>query len=431
MTDRRAILDADRRHAWHPYTPMDVWLERAEPLVVVRAEGPWLFDADGRQLLDGNGSWWSSTLGHGHPRLMAALRRQAERFAHVAFAGITHEPAARLAEELCAIAPEGLSRVFFTDDGSTAVEAAIKLAVQYHQQTGAPERCRFAALEGAFHGDTVGAAALGGVEVFRRPFSRILLECVHVPFAADGYEQAFAALEDLLQREGGTLAAVVLEPLLQGAAGMRTYAPEYLRRVRELCTRQGVLLIFDEVFTGYGRTGTFWAAEQAGVAPDLMCVAKGFTAGVLPMGATLATEQVFDAFRGAPERAFYYGHTFCGHPLGAAVAREVLRVMREERVLEGVAERAALIHAALEPLRALPGVADVRSLGVMGAVELQGSGYLDGVGWRFFEAALRRGAVLRPLGNVVYLTPALNIPLPALEALLAIFTSSVREVLEA
>lgn len=424
--DRAEIVRLDQRRVWHPYTPMDEYLAAGDPLVIERASGARLWDADGRSYLDGNASWWCASLGHGHPRLLAALRRQSEQLCHVALAGIAHEPAARLADELIGVAPPGLERVFFSDDGSTSVEVAIKLAVQLHAQGGHGERRRFVALDGAFHGDTLGATALGGVELFRRPFAGVVLDCLHVPVESDGHERAFSALSALFERDGTTVAALVLEPVVRGAAGMRMYDPGYLRHARELCDRHGALLVFDEVFTGYGRTGPMWAAEHAGVSPDLLCTAKGFTAGMLPMAATLVSERVFDAFRGGPERAFYHGHTFCGNPLGAAIAREVLAIYAEERVLEQARPKAERIRAAFERFGELPGVTGTRSLGMIGALDLGGSGYLDRAGWRVHDEARKRGALLRPLGDVVYVTPSLNIPDADLDELLAIVEQSLR-----
>ncbi len=266
---RASIVAADKRFLWHPYTPMTRYLEEVDPLVIDRAEGARLFDVDGRSYLDGNSSWYVATLGHGHPRLVAALASQAARLCHTSLAGVTHEPAARLAEELVAVAPAGLSRVFYSDDGSTAVEVALKLAVQLHRQEGRPGRHRFVALDGAYHGDTLGAAALGGAEIFRRPFASVMLDCIHVPSPADdgAFARAFAALEAVIGERHEEIAAVVLEPLLQGTAGMRVYDAEYLRRARAVCDAHGVLLIFDEVFTGYGRTGPMWASDQRRRAP--------------------------------------------------------------------------------------------------------------------------------------------------------------------
>jgi adenosylmethionine-8-amino-7-oxononanoate aminotransferase len=428
---RERVVELDKRHVWHPYTPMSDYIAETNPLVIARAEGSRLYDMDGRSYLDGNASWWTGLLGHRHPRLIGALERQASELCHVALAGITHEPAARLAAELVEAAPPGLSRVFFSDDGSTAVEVAMKLALQYWAQSGRARRRKFVALDGAFHGETLGATALGGVEIFRRPFAGVLVDCIHVPVSADGQERAFATLERVIREGADTLAAIVLEPLVQGAAGMRTYPAAYLARARELTRRHDVFLVLDEVFSGYGRTGTMWASEQAGVEPDVMCIGKGFTGGMLPMAATLVSERIFEGFLGDPMRAFWYGHTFCGNPLGAALAREVLAIYREERVLERAAPKAERIARAFDGFGKLPGVSATRHLGMIGALDLGadgGAGYLERTGWRVYTEALRRGAYLRPLGNVVYVTPSLVIEDGDLDELLGIVEDSVRAV---
>jgi len=432
VADRRRIVQLDKSRVWHPYTEMTRYRAEVEPLVVAEARGSRLVDADGKTYLDGNGSWWTCALGHNHPRLVAALKQQAEQLCHTALAGIAHENASELAEALVSVAPDGLEHVFFSDNGSTSVEVAMKLALQYWAQNGRPERTRFAALSDAFHGETLGVTALGGVEVFRAPFDPVLLECAHLPSPGDpevSLERALDALETTVREGADSLAAIVLEPMVQGAAGMRIYDAAYLRRARELCDRHDVFLVSDEVFAGYGRTGTRWACDHAGIAPDVLCTAKGFTGGMLPMAATLATERIFQGFLGDAERAFYYGHTFCGNPLGAAVAREVLRVYDEEHILERAKPKAARIAEAFAAMGKLPGVARTRALGMIGALDLEGgAGYLADAGWRVYAEARERGAYLRPLGNVVYVTPSLNIPDDDLDALLAIARESVEAV---
>lgn len=428
---RDAILALDRAHVWHPYTTDDGSERSSEPIVVARAEGSWLVDVDGSRYLDGNASWWTQTLGHGHPRLLRALEDQARALAHVAFAGTTHEAGAALARDLVAVAPPGLDRVFFTDNGSTAIEVAIKIAVQLFENEGRPKKKRFLALDGAFHGETIGATSLGGVDVFKKPFAGVLFDCVHAPFPEEGaYAAAFDALVDLVRREHETIAAVFVEPLVQGASGMRTYPPDYLRAIRDVTRAHDVLLVADEVFTGYGRTGRMWACEHAGITPDLLCTGKAFAA-MLPMAATLVTERVASAFRGAKERTLWYGHTFCGNPLGAAVAREVLAVYRDEDVVGQAARKAPRIAAAFARLASLPGVARVRSLGMMGALDLEGGvhldmGYLGDLGWKVYAEAKARGAYLRPLGDTVYVCPPLVMDDQELDLLLRIVDESVR-----
>ena len=424
--ERQRIVELDKRHVWHPYTPMGRYIAEEDPLVIERAEGARLYDANGRTYIDGNASWWTSLLGHNHPRLIAALKAQADRFCHTSLAGITHAPAAELAKRLVAVAPPGLTRVFYSDNGSTAVEMAMKLALKFWGQNGSPERQRFVALESAFHGETLGVTALGGVEVFRRPFSSAIMDCLHVPPATTGYERSFEDLEQILRNCGDTIAAVVLEPVVQGAAGMRIYDAKWVAAARELTTRYGTLLVLDEVFTGYGRTGPMWAADHAGIAPDILCTAKGFCGGMLPMAATLVTEELFDGFLGDPSRALHYGHTFCGNPLGAAVALEVLRVYEDEQVLEVAERRANVLAEAFRRLGEIPGVCRARSLGMVAALDLSNKGdYLEPHGWRVYREALKRGAYVRPLGDVVYLTPPLNISEEDLAELLSIVEESV------
>lgn len=394
--------------------------------MIVRAEGAWIEDADGRRYLDGVSSWWTCTLGHDPPRLRRVLREQAEQLVHVAAGGITHAPVALLAKELAEIAPPGLTRTHFSDDGSTAVEVAIKIAFQHWQQNGRPRRHRFVALAGAYHGDTIGAASLASIEEFSGVFGPLLFEIVRPPPADVGWDAVVDHVERELRARPDEIAGVVVEPLIQGAAGMRMHPPEVLRRLREITREVDTFLIADEVFTGYGRTGRMFACELAGITPDLMCLAKGFTAGILPMAATMATDRVYEGFRGGPSRALMHGHTFCGHPLGAAIAREVLAIYRDEAIVAGVTPRAERIARAFSRIAELPGVRRVRTLGMIGAADLGEGGYSGAAGQRVYEQALRRGAYLRPLGDTVYVAPPLNVPEDELETLLAILEESIR-----
>jgi adenosylmethionine-8-amino-7-oxononanoate aminotransferase len=428
---RDDLIALSRRYVWPPYTPPEIH-DSQDPLVVVNAEGPWLFDADGRRFLDGISSWWACTLGHRHPRLVRALIEQLGRIDHVGAGGVTHPAVAQLAGELVAVAPPGLSRAHFSDDGSTAVEVAIKIAFQYWQQTGRPGRRRFIALSAAYHGDTLGAASLAGVAEFFSVFGPLLFDVVR-PNAGSDWDEVIEEIERAARRHRDELAGIIVEPMLQGAGGMRMYSAEQLRRIRAVADEVDTFLIADEVFTGYGRTGTMWACDQAGIAPDLLCTAKGFTAGMTPMAATLATERIYDGFRsaGGGARALMHGHTFCGHPLGAAVAREVLALYREEKVLEGIAPRAALIAARFAGLRGRRGVMAARSLGLVGAVDLGTGGYGGQAGWRFYRAALARGLYLRPLGDTVYVCPPFTIGMDELALLLDGFEAALEETLDA
>ena len=399
------------------------------------AEGSHLIAEDGRRYIDGNGSWWVSNLGHQHPRLVAALKRQADWMCHVSLAGITHEPAEALAEALVNIAPNGLEHVFYTDDGSTAIEVAVRMALQYHQQTGNPGRNRFIALEGAFHGETVTSASLSDMPVFHQSLSCLAFDCERISSPGVDEELALTELYNLLNKKGECIAALLVEPLVQGAGGMLMHSPHFLREARRMTHERGVLLIADEVFVGYGRTGTMWACDQADITPDILCTAKGFTGGMLPMAATLATATIYQAFvdrEGEPSRTLLYGHSYCGNPLACAVALEVLKVYQEERIVDGIAARGEILQAGIEQLAAIDGVTKPRRTGLIAAVDLPPmgeQGYKDPVGWRVYDEALKRGAYLRPLGNVLYFVPVLNMPLDVLDRLMQIACETTERAL--
>lgn len=424
MSSRDALVALDRKHVWRPFASTEDH-EQKDPLVVTDARGATLTDADGRTYLDATGSWWCTHLGHANPRLVAALTRQARSLPHCALAGIAHAPATELAEALVAAAPAAtgdarLERVFFVDNGSTAMEVALKLAFQYWQQNGRPERRRFLALPGGYHGDTIGAMSVGALDEVGAVFAPLLFATNDAAPVVDpaGWPAVFDRLVDELEREGDAIAGVVVEPIVQGASGMRMYPPAQLKRLREACDRADTFLIADEVFTGLGRTGPMWGCDHAEIAPDLLAVAKGLSGGLVPFGVTLASKRIHDGFRGDTRRAFLHGHTFCGNPLGAAVALEVLRIYRDEDVIAGAAPKAERMAAAFARMGELPGTRHARSLGMVGAVDVGEGGYHGRTGWAVQEAARERGIWLRPLGNVVYAVPPLNIGDDELDALL-------------
>jgi adenosylmethionine-8-amino-7-oxononanoate aminotransferase len=423
------LLALDRRHLWRPYTSSED--HESRPLFIVdRAEGPWLIGPGGRRILDASGSWWCNNLGHGHPRLRQALSRQAEQLMHVTFGGATHEPAVRLASELTAVAPKGLERVFFSDNGSTSVEVALKIAFQYWQQNGRSERDLFLSLPGAYHGDTLGAMSVGAVDEFSGIFRPLLFEAARPAEPVEGdWEPIFDTLLSRLREDGDRIAGVIVEPIVQGAAGMRMYSPALLAELREATTRADTFLIADEVFSGFGRTGPMWASEHAAIAPDLLCTAKGLSGGVLPFAATLATDRIYHGFRGGKERALMHGHTFFANPLGAAVALEVLAIYREERILERAKPNAARLADAIRDMASLPGVRDPRALGMCAAFDVGKTGYMGKTGWEISEAALELGALLRPLGNTIYVVPPLNIGDDDLGQLLYVVRKATERVL--
>lgn len=389
------LVDRDRAVVWHPYTQMKT---AGPPLAIVRGQGVYLHTEDGRTLLDGISSWWVNIHGHAHPRLNQALTEQAKKIEHVIFAGATHEPAVELAERLVGILPAGLTRIFYSDNGSTAVEVAVKLALQYWSNRGRSDRTRIVALRHAYHGDTVGAMSVSDESVFTAPFAPLL-------FPVDRVDPL--QLEAHVQAHGDHIAAVIVEPMLQGAGGMIMWPAEQLARVREICYRHGILMIADEVLTGFGRTGRMFACEHAAVTPDIICLSKALTAGYMPMAVTAVTNAVYDAFL-SDDRAktFFHGHSFTANPLACAVALESLDLFEEGNLLARIARLERQMRDGLSPLAQLPSVADVRVLGGVGVVELKSDGgYLDGVGPRLYNAFLERGLLLRPLGNVLYFMP--------------------------
>ena len=399
---RRSTTTAgDRALLWHPYTQM---LTAPAPIPIARAKGVRLYGSDGRVLIDAIGSWWVNIHGHCHPRLARAVRRQISALDHVLFAGFTHAPAVELARKLISLAPRGLERVFYSDDGSTAVEAGLKMAMQYWRNKGRPRKRTLAAFEKAYHGDTAGAMSLSARSVFTRAFEPLLFPVRRVP-AEPGRLDAF------LRRNSASLAAVIVEPLIQAAGGMRFSSPAFLARLAALCRRHEVLLIADEVMTGFGRTGRMFACEHVGVSPDILCLSKALTGGVLPLAATLTSEKVYSAFLGKdPLKTFYHCHSYTANPVACAAALENLRIFEEEPVLERVLRIEARFKERLLPLKRLPQVADARVLGAVGVVELTWTGgYLAGIGRRLSAEFLRRGVLLRPLGNVLYLTPPYSI----------------------
>jgi adenosylmethionine-8-amino-7-oxononanoate aminotransferase len=394
------LLARDAAHLWHPYTQHGV---DGPPLAVRRAEGAHLHLDDGRVLLDAISSWWATLHGHGHPRLVEAMHAQARTLDHVLFAGATHEPAVRYAEELLAVVPPGLTRVFYSDDGSTAVEVALKMAYQAWAHAGEPERTVFVALEGGYHGDTFGAMAVGDPVPFFEPYAPFLFEVRRVPPDGD-------ALREAIDDEDGRVAAVLVEPLVQGAAGMKTYDAAFLADARALCDTSGAFLIADEVMTGFGRTGALFACERAGVAPDLLCIAKGITGGMLPLAATLATERIYEAFLHTERSRFFpHGHTWTANPIGCAVAAASLALTLEEDVPARLDAIGARIAAGLGDLAEDDRVAELRRLGGIVALDLAvpdgEAGYLAAVAPRLRAAAIERGVLLRPLGNVLYAIP--------------------------
>ena len=439
-----ALAAADHRHLWHPFTQMQDWLKE-DPIIIDRAEGVELIDTLGRRYLDGVSSLWCNVHGHRVPELDEALRDQLDRIAHSTLLGLASTASIECAEELMRHVPAALTRVFFSDAGATAVEIAIKLAYQHFQLRGDVERSQFVSITGGYHGDTIGAVSVGGIDLFHRTFKPLLFDVHHAPQpycyrcplgkALPGCAMACAGeVEAIFAAHPGKIAALVVEPLVQGADGMITQPPGYLRRMREICDRHGALLVCDEVATGWGRTGTTFAVEQEGVVPDIMTMAKGLTGGYLPLAATLTTEEIFESFLGPFEskRTFFHGHTYAGNPLGCAVATASMKLFRDRKIIEGLPAKIEALRRALAPLADHPHVGEIRQRGLMIGVELvrdreSRSEYEDQrrVGNQVCVEARKLGVMLRPLGNVVVLMPPLAMTATQLEQLAAAVRSGV------
>ncbi len=439
--DRETLKRWDREHLWHPFTQMEAF-NQEELLIINRGEGVYLFDLEGRRYLDGVSSLWANVHGHRRRELDEALVAQLHKVAHSTLLGLAHEPAIVLARRLAEIAPAGLTKVFYSDNGSTAVEVALKLAFQYWQNRGHKTKRRFLKLHQAYHGDTLGAVSVGGIPLFHQIYHPLLFETLEAPAPycyrclqqGDCREQCLAVLAEQVATHHQELAAVILEPVMQGAAGMIPQPPGYLAKVREVTRRHEVLLIADEVAVGFGRTGKMFACEHEGVSPDLMCLGKGITGGYLPLAATLASDEVYRAFLGDYQefKTFFHGHTYTGNPLAATVGLASLEVFEQDRVLESLPAKTARLEEHLAAMANHPQVGDVRQRGLMAGIELvqdkmRREPFPVGrrTGHRVILAARDLGAILRPLGDVIVIMPPLAISLEELERLCRITLEAI------
>jgi adenosylmethionine-8-amino-7-oxononanoate aminotransferase len=422
------LREKDRAYVWHPFTQMRDWVD---PILIERGEGNELIDIDGNRYLDGVSSLWVTVHGHRRREIDDAVRAQLDRIAHSTLLGLGNVPSIELAERLVRIAPPGLTKVFYSDSGSTAVEVALKIAFQYQRQRGRREKTKFLALSEAYHGDTLGSVSVGGIDLFHEIFHPLLFNVLRVP-------PSIEALERMMAEHAHELAALVIEPLVQGAAGMLLQPAGFVRAARELCTRHDVLLICDEVATGFGRTGTMFACEQDSVRPDLLCLAKGISGGYLPLAATLATDEVYRAFLGeyGDKRTFFHGHTYTGNPLACAAGIASLDVFERDRVLERLQPKIGLLQARLaEQIAPLEHVLEIRQRGFMVGVELvrdratrEPYRYEEAIGARVCQAIRRHGVIVRPLGPVIVLMPPLSITEPQIEKLVTALRAGIVEV---
>lgn len=410
-----ALAELEKRHSWHPFTPMQAWTaEGHEPVMIESASGCVLRDQHGREYLDGNASIWTNIHGHNHPVINAAIIEQLGKVAHTSFLGFSHAPAALLAKELVDLLPGGkMERVFFSDDGSTAIECAVRMALQFWRQNGRPERDTIVAFDRAYHGDTLGAASLGGIPTFKGSANQFGYRVLRVQ-----------SLDELRELSPERLAAVIIEPLIQGVANMRLWPKGMLSELNAWCGQKDVFLILDEVMTGFGRTGKMFACLHEDVVPDFLCLAKGLTGGYLPLAATLTTKRVFDGFHG-PENTFYYGHSYTANPLGCAAALASLRVFRDEAVLEHLQPKIALLAELLAELQTQPQVIATRQLGLIAGIDVEGPA---GTGAAVCLAAREHGLLTRPIQNTLVLMPPLCVTEPELRQMVSAIQNAIQAI---
>lgn len=446
---KKHLEQLDKDYVWHPFTQMKEWIEE-RPLIINGGRGSFLKDISGRWYLDGVSSLWTNVHGHRKKEIDNAIKEQIDNISHSTLLGLTHPPAAELSEMLVNIVPAGLSRVFFSDNGSTAVEIGLKMAFQYWQQKGNREKTCFLSLRNAYHGDTIGAVSVGGIDIFHDIFSRLLFKSYKAPspfcYRCELKKKypscrlfCLDKMEGILKKHHKEIAGVIIEPLVQGAGGMIVSPPGYLKGVRRLCRKYKVLLIADEVATGFGRTGKMFACEHENISPDILCLAKGITGGYLPLAATVAAEKIFRAFLGRYEdlKTFFHGHTYTGNQLACAAAIANLKVFKSEKTLAAMQKKIKILKTGLEEMSAFARVGDIRQKGFMVGIEIvknrkskEPFAMKDRVSWKICYRAREKGLIIRPLGNVIVLMPPLSISHDELKSLIRITAEAIREVTE-
>ncbi|MCQ4574066.1 MAG: adenosylmethionine--8-amino-7-oxononanoate transaminase [Candidatus Brocadiales bacterium] len=444
LKETHQLEEWNKAYLWHPFTQMKDLLAAEGPIIIKEAEGVTLRDVHGNEYIDGVSSMWCNIHGHRNRHIDKAVKSQLDKMAHSTLLGLSNVPAVRLAKRLVEITPGGLNKVFYSDNGSTAVEVALKMSFQYRQQTGSPLKQRFIALDYSYHGDTLGAVSAGGIQSFHELYKPLLFDvtfapapyCYRCPLHRDSSETCRLAclekLEEIMKENSRETTALIMEPLVQGAGGMIVHPPGFLKGVRELCDRYDVLLIADEVMTGFGRTGRMFACEHEDVSPDIMCLSKGINGGYMPLAATLATDRIFEAFLGDSGRTFYHGHTYTGHPLGCAAALASLELFEDEDVLEKLQPKIKLLTECLNGFNELESVGDVRQLGLIAGIELVKDKRTkkmyppeEEVGQRVILEARKRGAFLRPLDDIIVIMPPLSITTDKLTELTGIVYESI------
>lgn len=442
-------IDEDLKYIWHPCSQMKDY-EELKPIVIDHGKGSYLYDINGKEYIDIISSWWCNLLGHANPKINEAIKNQLDNLEHVIFANLSHKPAIKLCQELIKVVPKGLCKFNFSDNGSASVECALKMAFQYHYQTGNPQKQRFMCLSEGYHGETIGALSVGSMDLYAKIYKPMLMNAVHTS-APDCYRcpyhqnretckcECFVHAEEDFAKYGNELAAVIVEPLIQGSAGMRIYPPLYLEKLRKLCDEYNVLLIADEIATGFGRTGKMFAFDYTNVSPDIMTISKGLTGGYMPMAITITTQKIYDAFYADYNegKAFMHSHTYSGNPLGCSAALAVQKILREENILAKAQDTAKYLHEKLQATFANhKNVGEIRHLGLINAIELvkdkntkEAFDSKKRLGYQIYKNALQKGLLLRPLGDVLYFNPPLNIDKQTLDKAISICHTSINEVL--
>lgn len=441
--------EEDLKYIWHPCSQMKDY-EILPPIVIERGDGINLYDTNGKCYKDVISSWWCNLLGHCNPRINNAIKKQIDNLEHVIFANFSHKAAITLCQKLMEVLPKGLCKFNFADNGSAAIEMSLKMSFQYHYQTGNPQKKRFMALSDAYHGETLGALAVGGVDLYSELYKPLLLDVIRIE-GLDCYRckwgkcrdncscECFANAEKAFREHAEETAAIIVEPLLQGSAGMKVYPPLYLKKLREICSKYNVILIADEIATGYGRTGKFFAFDHAGVSPDIMCLSKGLTGGYMPMAIAVTTQKIYDAFYDdyLKGKAFMHSHTYAGNPMACAAAAEVLNIIKDENIIEKAVEKAKYFNKIIkEKFIQLENVGEVRSIGLINAIELvkdkqtkEPLNYKNRTGYQIYKKALEKGVILRPLGDVIYFNPPLIIERDDMDYVTDVALKCTKEIL--
>ena len=443
------LVEKDLKYIWHPCSQMKDY-EELKPIIIEKGEGPYLYDLEGKRYIDAISSWWCNIFGHANPKINKAITKQIGELEHVIFANFSHKPAIELAERLVSITPKGLEKIFFADNGSAAVEVALKMSFQYHAQTGKANKCKFAAITDAYHGETLAALSVGDLDLYSKVYKPLMLDtyrvegpdcygCKYGKYRETCQAECFEPMQKLIADKSEELSAIIIEPMVQAAAGMKIYSPHYLKKLRDACDRYKIHLIADEIAVGFGRTGKMFACEHADISPDFMCLSKGLTAGYIPMAVVMTTDEIYNGFYADYNhyKAFMHSHTYSGNPMGCAIALEVLNIFETENTLEENAKKAVYFKELVyNTFKDHPYVGDVRSIGLINAIELvkdkENRQSFDSdlrLGYQVYQKALKKGVLLRPLGNVLYFNPPYVVSYEDMDEMVSVCKGCINEII--